>query len=393
MRHLLARFVAFDVYCVVAGVPQLLAFDAEGDFNVMVIDLLGPSLEDLFNHCNRKFSEKTVLMLADQLIRRLEYLHERNLVHRDVKPDNFLMGVGKKSNVVYVIDFGLAKKYRDSRYGTHLEYRENKQLTGTARYASLSTHLGIEQSRRDDLESLGYVLLYLLRGGLPWQGLKAKDKNQKYARITDKKIVTSVEELIQGHPEEFGVYLNYCRSLKFEEKPDYKYLRGVFRKLFFERGYTYDFQWDWLQSAAVLAAQQQQQSLLQQQQTHAPLAASSSSVGGGAAALSEPAASEGLLPSSSAAATAAKTSRTNHAHGTTPQPSAHHHHHHHQSSGSSPAPVSAQSTHGGAGSTTIATPSSTAMPSPAATTSGSSSFRRNSKKRVGELLDTDDGTA
>lgn len=231
-----------------AGVPQLLAYEAEGDYNVMVIDLLGPSLEDLFNHCNRKFSEKTVLMLADQLIRRLEYLHERNLVHRDVKPDNFLMGVGKKSNIVYVIDFGLAKKYRDSRYGTHLEYRENKQLTGTARYASLSTHLGIEQSRRDDLESLGYVLLYLLRGGLPWQGLKAKDKNQKYSRITDKKIVTPIEELIQGYPEEFGVYLNYCRSLKFEEKPDYKYLRGLFRTLFFNRGYAYDFNWDWLQT-------------------------------------------------------------------------------------------------------------------------------------------------
>ena len=212
----------------------------------MVIDLLGPSLEDLFNQCNRKFSEKTVLMLADQLIRRLEYLHERNLVHRDVKPDNFLMGVGKRSNVVYVIDFGLAKKYRDSRYGTHLEYRENKQLTGTARYASLSTHLGIEQSRRDDLESLGYVLLYLLRGGLPWQGLKAKDKNQKYSRITDKKILTPIEELVEGYPEEFGVYLNYCRSLKFEEKPDYKYLRGLFRALFFQRGYAYDFQWDWL---------------------------------------------------------------------------------------------------------------------------------------------------
>lgn len=212
----------------------------------MVIDLLGPSLEDLFNQCNRKFSEKTVLMLADQLIRRLEYLHDRNLVHRDVKPDNFLMGVGKRSNVVYVIDFGLAKKYRDSRYGTHLEYRENKQLTGTARYASLSTHLGIEQSRRDDLESLGYVLLYLLRGGLPWQGLKAKDKNQKYSRITDKKILTPIEELIDGYPDEFGIYLNYCRSLKFEEKPDYKYLRGLFRTLFYQRGYAYDFQWDWL---------------------------------------------------------------------------------------------------------------------------------------------------
>jgi serine/threonine protein kinase len=216
--------------------------------------------------------------LADQLIRRLEYLHERNLVHRDVKPDNFLMGVGKKSNVVYVIDFGLAKKYRDSRYGTHLEYRENKQLTGTARYASLSTHLGIEQSRRDDLESLGYVLLYLLRGGLPWQGLKAKDKNQKYSRITDKKIVTPIEELIAGYPDEFGVYLNYCRSLKFEEKPDYRYLRGLFRTLFFERGYTYDFAWDWLSTPGGFRAEDVRGSSSSSKSASSSVAATSSSM-------------------------------------------------------------------------------------------------------------------
>lgn len=228
------------------GLPNMLAYETEGDYNVMVIDLLGPSLEDLFNYCNRRFSLKTVLMLADQLIRRLEFMHDRHLIHRDVKPDNFLMGVGKKSNTVYIIDFGLAKKYKDSRNNTHLEYRENKQLTGTARYASLSTHLGIEQSRRDDLESLGYVLMYFLRSSLPWQGLKAKDKNQKYSRITERKIITPIEDLIQGHPQEFSIYLNYCRSLRFEEKPDYKYLRKIFRDLFYEKGYEYDFNWDWV---------------------------------------------------------------------------------------------------------------------------------------------------
>lgn len=231
-----------------AGIPSIRYFGVEGDYNVMVIDLLGPSLEDLFNFCNRRFSLKTTLMLADQLIRRVEFLHERNFVHRDIKPDNFLMGTGKNGSCVFVIDFGLAKKYRDSRTHTHIEYRENKQLTGTARYASIGTHLGLEQSRRDDLESLGYVLMYMIRGALPWQGLKANNKSEKYAKITEKKVITPVEDLTQGYPNEFSVYLNYCRSLKFEEKPDYKYLRGLFRSLFLRSGFRYDFQWDWLQT-------------------------------------------------------------------------------------------------------------------------------------------------
>ncbi|PPS07607.1 hypothetical protein GOBAR_AA13032 [Gossypium barbadense] len=173
------------------GIPHLKWFGIEADYNVMVIDLLGPSLEDLFNYCNRKLSLKTVLMLADQV----EYMHSRGFLHRDIKPDNFLMGLGRKANQVYIIDYGLAKKYRDLQTHKHIPYRENKNLTGTARYASVNTHLGIEQSRRDDLESLGYVLMYFLRGSLPWQGLKAGTKKQKYDKISEKKVSTSIEVL------------------------------------------------------------------------------------------------------------------------------------------------------------------------------------------------------
>nr|XP_008541835.1 PREDICTED: casein kinase I isoform delta-like [Equus przewalskii] len=211
----------------------------------MVMELLGPSLEDLFNFCSRKFSLKTVLLLADQMISRIEYIHSKNFIHRDVKPDNFLMGLGKKGNLVYIIDFGLAKKYRDARTHQHIPYRENKNLTGTARYASINTHLGIEQSRRDDLESLGYVLMYFNLGSLPWQGLKAATKRQKYERISEKKMSTPIEVLCKGYPSEFSTYLNFCRSLRFDDKPDYSYLRQLFRNLFHRQGFSYDYVFDW----------------------------------------------------------------------------------------------------------------------------------------------------
>lgn len=126
------------------GVPTIHWFGTEGDYNVMVLDLLGPSLEDLFQYCGKKFSLKTTLMIADQIITRLEDMHNKNFIHRDMKPDNFLVGKGKRQDIVHMIDFGLAKRYRDPKTQQHIPYRDGKSLTGTARYASLNCHVGVE---------------------------------------------------------------------------------------------------------------------------------------------------------------------------------------------------------------------------------------------------------
>ena len=163
-----------------------------------------------------------------------------------MKPDNFLIGHGKKQNVVNVIDFGLAKRYRDPKTGEHIGYKDNKSLTGTARYASVNAHLGVEQSRRDDLESVGFIMVYFMKGSLPWQGLQGKNKNDKYDKIKDKKVVTTIESLTRGLPEEFNTYLQYCRNLKFEERPDYNYCRKILKDLMYKRGHDFDYQFDWV---------------------------------------------------------------------------------------------------------------------------------------------------
>lgn len=134
----------------------------------MVTELLGPSLEDLHKYCQGKFTLKTGLLLGRQMISRLEYFHSKQFVHRDVKPENFCMGSGSRSDILYLIDYGLSKRYSDPKSGAHIAFREGKQLTGTARYASLNTHLGQEQSRRDDMEAMAYVLIFLINGSLPW---------------------------------------------------------------------------------------------------------------------------------------------------------------------------------------------------------------------------------
>lgn len=240
----------YKLYCLLAGgvgIPSVRWYGREGSYYALVMEMLGSSLEGIFEQCNRKFTLKTVLMLADQMLARIEFVHERHYLHRDIKPDNFLVGIGEQQNKVYVIDFGLVKRYRDPKTLQHIPFLEGKRLTGTARYASINAHVGLEQGRRDDMEALGYVFMYFNTGKLPWQGLKTSTTAKRYTAIMLKKQEVPVDELCQGFPTEFADYIKYCRALKFDEKPDYAYLRGLFRGLFIKKHFTDDGMFDWIQ--------------------------------------------------------------------------------------------------------------------------------------------------
>ena len=178
------------------------------------MDYLGSSLDVLFERQNKKFSLKTTCMLGIQMIDRIEFLHSKKYIHRDIKPANFLMGRGEKSHVLYLCDFGISKKYWTN--SGHVEEKYLGKFAGTKRFASVNSIKGNQQSRKDDLISIAYVLINFLNGSLPWD--VGKDDKQKLSIKTS----TKIQDLCKGLPKEFIVLIEYARQLKFEEEPNYK---------------------------------------------------------------------------------------------------------------------------------------------------------------------------
>ncbi len=228
------------------GIPVMHWFGIAGEYNAMVMDLLGQNLEDLYNYCAKNFSLKTILMITIQMIERLKHVHDNHYIHRDIKPENFLIGKDSTAKTIYLLDFGLAKRYRDEYTHIHIPLKENRNLTGTARYASCNAHNGLEQSRRDDMESIAYVILYFFRKKLPWQGLKCKDKNEKHAKIKEIKMSMTPEKLFEGLPQEFADYLTFVKKLGFEDEPAYKNYIQMFNRLFKAKEFEMDYIYDWV---------------------------------------------------------------------------------------------------------------------------------------------------
>ena len=214
------------------GIPKIYDYIRTSKYNFMIFELLGINLDELFYLCNKKFTNNIIIALGLQMIERLEFIHSRHIIHRDVKPENFLIGKGKNNSTVYICDFGLSKRFRDKKTGLHIPYKNGNQFIGTASFASIYTHLGIEQSRRDDLESLAYILIYFSKGGLPWTKVKGKNRKEKYAKVLSLKININISDLCSGLPEGYSKFLKYARDLQFEEKPDYEFLKNLLKVMF-----------------------------------------------------------------------------------------------------------------------------------------------------------------
>ena len=227
------------------GIPRIFKYRQGHNHNYLLMELLGKSMDKLFSECEKSFTYKTIFQIGYQMVERIQYVHSKGYIHRDIKPGNFVIGRGDKNKIIYLIDFGLSKRYIDPETKKHIPYKEGKGLTGTARYVSLFTHYGIEQARRDDIESIAYNLIYFAKGKLPWQGVKTKNKKEKHKKIMESKLAHTPEVLCINLPEEFIKLLKYSRNLEFEDEPDYISIKSMFKNYITKNGGIMDMEFDW----------------------------------------------------------------------------------------------------------------------------------------------------
>ena len=231
------------------GIPKLISYGKSGPFNILIEELLGLSIQAIWNYkkYNNKYKLKDISMIALQCLDRLEYIHSKDIIHRDIKPLNITIGK-ENPNIIYLIDFGFAHKYRSTRTGKHIKYNNIKKILGSMRYLSINANKGYEQSRRDDLESLGYMLIYLAKNNLPWIEIEKqkvpKTKKYKLVYLCKKKNVP--EKLCSGLPDEFIKYFKYVKNLEFEQDPDYNYMKKLFLKILDSNNIKNEFIFSWI---------------------------------------------------------------------------------------------------------------------------------------------------
>ena len=227
------------------GIPRVISYGHNLKYNILIQELLGKSLDKLLFKKNKKLSLKDSCMVGIQILDRLEYIHNKSIIHRDIKADNFLIGL-KNTEVIYIIDFGLAKQYRSTKTGKHVKYCVNKKWSGTSRFASANTLRGIEPSRRDDMESFCYLLLYLMKGTLPWDKLNETSEINEILIIYKMKQYMPADVMFKELPSQMSDFYKYCKNLGFEQKPNYKYLRKLLISILEYIGEKNDLYFSWI---------------------------------------------------------------------------------------------------------------------------------------------------
>lgn len=228
-KHLLKENYVYESLKGSKNFPKKYYYGLHKSSRVLVMERLGASLKSLYTNNNCIFNTNTISNIAVQILYRLQELHNKGWLHQDIKPENILID-NLNGQKLYLVDYGTSGYWWDNETNSHVIYQQSKKIVGTARYSCIANHQGYIQSRKDDLESLGYVLLYLIMGRLPWQGVRAPDFRTKWKKIKRIKIRTNIYNLCETLPECFTLYFKYLETLSFTQSPDYSYLRYIFRK-------------------------------------------------------------------------------------------------------------------------------------------------------------------